>query len=103
MFSVAAGETNYDSWRTTHKEFGKVNPLVKRNANQDRVDPPCDGSTNLPPSSTVSTTGVRANAWGLCSSRTRTGTYCKLSYATGVRWKGRWCQPYYGYKRCVLK
>jgi hypothetical protein len=94
---------NPDSWTKTHKEIGKVCPLVKRTGNNDVYDPANDGSTNAPPSSTVSATGVVANAFGLCPSGTPTGTYCKLSYATGINWTGRWCQPYYGSQRCVLK
>jgi hypothetical protein len=85
------------------KEFGKVCPLVKnQGTNKGYVDPAGDGSTNLPPSSTVSATGVTANAWGLCPSSASTGTYCKLYYATGVNYTGRKCQYYYGYKRCLL-
>ena len=93
---------NESSWRTTHKEFGKVCPLVKRIGNQDLVDPPGDGSTNAPPSSTVSASGVTANAFGLCPSSTWSGTFCKLSYATGVNYTGRQCQYYYGQNRCLL-
>lgn len=93
---------NSDSWRNAHKEFGKVCPLIKRNADADLVDPPGDGSTNLPSSSTVSVTGVVANAYGLCPVFAPIGTYCKLSYATGINWTGRKCQLYTGYKRCLL-
>ena len=100
---VEANPTNYDSWRTAHKEFGKQCPLVKRVGNDDIYDPPGDGSTNAPPSSTVSSWGVVANAWGICPSGAWQGTYCKLSYATGVNWTGRWCRYYYGANRCVLK
>ncbi|MBN1918931.1 MAG: hypothetical protein JW889_13575 [Verrucomicrobia bacterium] len=102
-YYVVPGE-NPDSWTTAHKEVGKVCPLVKRVANQDVYDPPNDGSTNLPPSSTVSGSGVKANAFGLCPTGTVTSTWCKLSYAVGINWnKARWCQAYYGNQRCVLK
>jgi hypothetical protein len=93
---------NYDSWRTVHKEFGKECPLIKRVGNRDIVDPPGDGSTNSPPSLTVSATGVTANAFGNCPAGTTTGKYCKLSYATGVNYTGRSCQVYYGSMRCLL-
>ena len=99
---VFAGATNYASWRTTHKEFGKECPLVKRIANQDIVDPPGDGSTNEPPSVTVSATGVSANAFGICPTGSTVGAFCKLSYATGVNYTGRSCQTYYGSLRCLL-
>jgi hypothetical protein len=99
---VFAGAVNYASWRTTHKEFGKECPLIKRQGNRDIIDPPGDGSTNQPPSATVSSTGVTANAFGLCPTGTSAGTYCKLSYATGVNYTGRTCQTYYGSLRCLL-
>jgi len=92
-----------DSWKLAHKEFGKQCPLVKRHGNSDWVDPPGDGSTNLPPSDTVSATGVVANAWGICPTGTPAGTYCKLSYATGVNWTGRRCTSYWGSLRCLLE
>lgn len=94
--------TNYSSWRTTHQEFGKECPLIKRIANKDIIDPPGDGSTNDPPSVTVSASGVTANAFGICPAGTAVGTYCKLSYATGVNYTGRTCQIYYGSLRCLL-
>jgi hypothetical protein len=99
---VFAGATNYASWRTTHQEFGKECPLVKRIGNKDIIDPPGDGSTNAPPSVTVSATGVTANAFGICPTGTTVGSYCKLSYATGVNYTGRTCQTYYGSLRCLL-
>lgn len=98
---VVAGTTNYDSWLETQKQFGKECSLIKRIANKDLVDPPGDGSTNDPPSATVSDTGVRANAWGLCPTGTPLGMFCKLSYATGVNWTGRTCQLYNGGIRCL--
>jgi len=103
-FEVTAA-TNYDSWADTHKEFGKVCPLVKRvgTDGKDTVDPPCDGSTNDPPSSTVSATGVVANAFGNCLSTTPSWTPCKLYYATGVNWTGRVCLWVSGVKQCVLR
>lgn len=97
-----AGPLNYDSWRKTHMEFGKECPLVKRLANKDIVDPPGDGSTNAPVSATVSASGVSANAFGICPTGSTSGTYCKLSYATGVNYTGRTCQVYYGSLRCLL-
>lgn len=104
VFEVAVTPETWEAWDTVHKEIGKVCPLAHRQGvNKDYVDPAGDGSTNLPQSSTVSTTGVRANAFGLCPTGTATGTYCKLSYATGVNWTGRWCQTYYGQLRCLLK
>jgi hypothetical protein len=90
------------SWKVAHKEFGKQCPLVKRHGNSDWVDPPGDGSTNLPPSRTVSATGVRANAWGLCPYGTPPETHCMLSYATGINWKGRRCSNYWGALRCLV-
>jgi hypothetical protein len=90
-----------DSWKLAHKEFGKQCPLVKRHGNSDWVDPPGDGSTNLPPSDTVSATGVVADAWGLCPTGTPVTTHCKLSYATGINWTGRRCANYWGYLRCL--
>jgi|GEM_PF-2531988 len=99
---VLVGETNHDSWVDVQKEFSKECPLVKRLANKDIIDPPGDGSTNDPPSQTVSATGVTANAFGVCPIGTVPGTYCKLSYATGVNYTGRTCQVYYGSLRCLL-
>jgi hypothetical protein len=93
---------NEPSWRTTHQEFGKECPLIKRLGNRDIIDPPGDGSTNLPSSQTVSASGVTANAYGLCAPGTAVNTYCKLSYATGVNYTGRTCQLYYGSLRCLL-
>ncbi|HET9954586.1 MAG TPA: hypothetical protein VFQ61_08780 [Polyangiaceae bacterium] len=93
---------NEDSWHETHKAFAKVSALLKRFGNKDIVDPPGDGSTNLPPSGSVSSTGVVANAYGFCPAGTSAGTFCKLSYATGVNYMGRKCQYYYGYLRCLL-
>lgn len=102
-YYVVPGE-NPDSWTTTHREIGKVCPLLKRVGNKDIYDPASDGSTNLPPSSTVSASGVRANAFGLCPSGTNEDAWCKLSYAAGINWnKARWCQMSGGYLRCVLK
>lgn len=99
---VIAGSANFDSWLEVQKQFGKECPLIKRIANKDLVDPPSDGSSSLPPSSTVSAIGVRANAFGLCTS-VQVGSFCKLSYATGVNWdKARICQTYSGAVRCVL-
>jgi hypothetical protein len=95
--------TNDGSWKTTHKEFGKECPLLKTVGNRDIIDPPGDGSTMLPPSTTVSATGVKADSFGRCPTGTTVGTYCKLSYATGVNYTGRWCQYYYGSLKCVLK
>jgi hypothetical protein len=93
---------NTSSWRTTHREFAKECPLVRAILNTDAIDPPGDGSTSLPPSTTVSATGVTANAYGLCPAGTPSMTYCKLSYATGVNWTGRKCTLYYGSMRCLL-
>jgi hypothetical protein len=93
---------NAASWTTVHREFGKECPLIKRVGNRDIVDPPGDGSTMLPPSQTVSSSGVTANAYGLCPTGTPVGTYCKLSYATGVNYSGRKCQLYYGSLRCLV-
>lgn len=99
---VIAGPVNHDSWRDTQKEFGKECPLIKRIGNKDIVDPPGDGSTNDPPSATVSASGVTANAFGICPTGTTTGTFCKLGYATGINYTGRSCQVYYGSLRCLL-
>ena len=68
---VTVTEDTYDSWRATHKYFGQQCPLIKRLANLDYIDPSGDGSTNLPQSSTVSTTGVRANPYGICPAYAR--------------------------------
>lgn len=104
VFEVVASPETWDAWDDVHKEIAKVCPLVNRHGtDKDLVDPAGDGSTNLPPSETVSSTGVRANAFGICPAGTATGAYCMLSYATGINWTGRWCQPYYGQLRCVLK
>jgi hypothetical protein len=99
---IFVGETNHDSWVKVQDEFSKECPLVKRLANKDIIDPPGDGSTNNPPSQTVSATGIVANAFGNCPSYTYPGTYCKLSYATGVNYTGRSCQSYYSSLRCLL-
>jgi len=99
---VFAGATNYASWRDVHQEFGKECPLIKRIGNKDIIDPPGDGSTNAPASITVSATGVSANAFGICPTGSTIGTFCKLSYATGVNYTGRYCQAYYGSLRCLL-
>ncbi|HEY5956949.1 MAG TPA: hypothetical protein VIV60_10370, partial [Polyangiaceae bacterium] len=90
------------SWVKVQKELSKECPLVKRNGNKDIVDPPGDGSTNEPVSVTVSATGVAANAFGNCPAGSGAGTYCKLSYATGVNYAGRMCTVYYGSLRCLL-
>jgi hypothetical protein len=99
---VFPGTLNYASWRTAHQEFGKECPLIKRIGNKDIIDPPGDGSTNAPPSVTVSATGVTANAFGNCPTGTTVGSFCKLSYATGVNYTGRTCSVYYGSLRCLL-
>lgn len=96
------GGVNDDSWRAVHMAFGKRCPLVKRLGNRDVVDPPGDGSTNEPASTTVSSTGVRANALQLCPAGTPVGTYCKLYSSTGVNYTGRTCQLYYGRLICAL-
>lgn len=93
---------NLSSWRAVHREFGRECPLVRSLLNTDVIDPPGDGSTDAPPSETVSATGVVANAYGLCATGTPMGTFCKLSYAAGVNWTGRSCQYYYGHHRCLL-
>ena len=99
---VFATEVNHDSWVTMQKEFGKECPLIKRIANKDIIDPPGDGSTNDPPSQTVSSFGVVANAFGICPAGSYAGEYCKLSYSTGINYTGRTCQVYYGSLRCLL-
>jgi hypothetical protein len=99
---VFPGTTNIASWRATHAAFGAECPLVRSLLNTDAVDPPGDGSTNSPPSSSVSASGVRANSYGLCSGDAWEGRHCKLSYASGVNWTGRKCQTYYGNLRCLL-
>jgi hypothetical protein len=99
VFPVAP---NADSWREVQKQFSKECPLVKRLGNHDIIDPPGDGSTNLPPSQTVSSTGVTANAFGLCPTGTYSGTFCKLSSGSGINYTGRSCQYYYGSLRCLL-
>lgn len=99
---IFVGEENHESWVKVQKEFSKECPLVKRLGNKDLIDPPGDGSTNDPPSATVSATGVAANAFGFCPTGTYPGTYCKLSYAEGVNYTGRTCQIYYGSLRCLL-
>jgi len=93
---------NDASWRKTHMAFGKQCPLVKRLGNLDIVDPPGDGSTNEPVSTTVSATGVRANALQLCPAGTSVGTYCKLYSSYGLNYSGRSCQLYYGRLICAL-
>lgn len=97
-----AGSVNFDSWVKTQKEFSKECPLIKRIGNKDTVDPPGDGSTNDPPSATVSELRVTANSWELCPSGTSVGTFCKLSYATGVNYTGRMCMLYYDSTHCLL-
>jgi hypothetical protein len=99
---VFTNGVNQASWLSVQKAFGKECPLIKRTGNRDLIDPPGDGSTNLPASSTVSATGVTANAFGICAAGTPALTYCKLSYSTGVRYTGRKCQVYYGSLRCLL-
>lgn len=99
---IFVNETNHDSWVKVQNAFGKECPLVKRLENKDIIDPPGDGSTNDPPSLTVSASGVTANAFGNCASSAYPGTYCKLSYATGINYTGRSCQVYYGSLRCLL-
>jgi hypothetical protein len=99
---VFVGATNHDSWVKVQKEFSKECPLVKRLANKDIIDPPGDGSTSDPTSETVSSTGVTANAFGLCPAGTPMWTYCKQYNATGVNFTGRACQPYYNSLRCLL-
>ena len=95
---------NPDSWDETIKQFGKECPLVKRMDQKNSIDPGGDGSTNRVTRATLARQGVTANAWGLCPAGVPTGTYCMLSYATGTYYAGtRWCQPYRGYKRCLLK
>jgi hypothetical protein len=90
------------SWDATHKAFGKVCPGLKKLASSNDFDPAGDGSTNDPPSSTVSATGVKALSNGLCPAYAPVGTYCKLSYASGTNWTGRKCKYWYGAKRCLL-
>jgi hypothetical protein len=102
-YLVIGAGTADGSWKTSYKEFGKQCPLVKFHAANDMIDPPGDGSTNLPPSRTVSATGVVANAWGLCPAGTPEGTHCKLSYATGINWTGRRCTNYWGALRCLVE
>lgn len=99
---IFIGEDNHKSWVKVQDAFSKECPLVKRLANKDFVDPPGDGSTNDPASETVSASGVTANAFGVCPTGTYPGTYCKLSYATGINYAGRTCQVYYGSLRCLL-
>ena len=89
-------------WKATQKAFAQECPLIKTNGNHYIIDPPGDGSTNLPPSATVSAWGIRANAFGTCPTGSWPGLWCKLSYATGINWTGRSCQSYYGYMRCLL-
>ncbi len=90
------------AWKTTQKEFAQECALIKTNGNHYIIDPPGDGSTNDPPSETVSAWGVQANAFGLCPSWAWPGLFCKLSYATGAYWTGRRCQTYWGALRCLL-
>lgn len=99
---VFATDVNHDSWVTVQKEFSKECSLLKRIGNKDVVDPPGDGSTNDPPSQTVSSFGVVANAFGICPSGSYAGEFCKLSYSTGINYTGRSCQVYYGSLRCLL-
>jgi hypothetical protein len=99
---VFPGTANIASWRAAHAAFAAECPLVRSLLNTDAVDPPGDGSTNSPPSSSVSASGVRANSYGLCGGDAWEGRHCKLSYASGVNWTGRKCQTYYGYMRCLL-
>jgi hypothetical protein len=99
---IFIGTTNKDSWLETQKQFSKVCPLIKRTANKNYVDPAGDGSTNLPASDTVSASGVRANAYGMCPSGSSASMFCKLSYATGLNYVGRKCQYYSGALRCLL-
>lgn len=99
---VFTNGVNQASWVTVQKEFGKECPLIKRIGNKDIVDPPGDGSTNDPPSQTVSAFGVTANAFGNCPTSSYAGQFCKLSYATGINYTGRSCQVYYGSMRCLL-
>jgi len=94
--------TNITTWRKVHAAFAAECPLVRSLLNTDVIDPPGDGSTNAPPSETVKTSGVVANAYGLCPSSAVMGTFCKLSYAEGVNWTGRTCQYYNGRQRCLL-
>ncbi len=90
--------TNQASWTATHTAFGKQCLLVRRVGDHDIIDPPGDGSTNAPVSATVSASGVRADVFGRCSCP---WCYCKLSYATGVRYTGRLCLPYNSQYRCL--
>ncbi|MGC4064745.1 MAG: hypothetical protein QM784_08905 [Polyangiaceae bacterium] len=99
---ILVGATNQDSWLETQKQFSKVCSLIKRTANRDFVDPAGDGSTNNPPSATVSASGVRANAFGNCPTGIQQDTFCKLSYATGINYTGRTCRLYNGATRCLL-
>jgi hypothetical protein len=100
---VQTDGVNEKSWKTAHKEFGKECPLIKTAGNRDVIDPPGDGSTNDPPSQTVSATGVRADVWGMCPRFSWPGLHCKLSYATGINFTGRACAYYNGLLRCLLK
>lgn len=100
-YAVLTNGVNDHSWKTAHKEFGKECPLIKVNGDKYDIDPPGDGSTT-DQLSAVSSTGVRANAFGICPSGTAIGTYCMMNYATGDYYAGRWCQPYLGSARCVL-
>ena len=100
-FEVYPNSVNPASWRAVHKAFAKECPLVGALGNTDAVDPPGDGSTNSPPSRSVSAKGIRANSYGLCPARSE-GEYCKLSSASGANWVGRSCQAYYGKTRCLV-
>ena len=102
LCTVTVTPETEDSWDTTRKALHQIVPALKDLGNEDSYDPG-DGSTNRAPSSTVSATGVVANAYGICPSWAPVGTYCKLSYATGINWTGRWCQFLGGRKRCLLK
>jgi hypothetical protein len=99
---VEPDSENLASWLEVHEAYGNESPLVRVDGNPNLIDPPGDGSTNLPASKTISASGVRADAFGLCPTGTPAGTYCKLSYATGVNWTGRSCQMWYGRLRCLL-
>jgi hypothetical protein len=100
--ALIVGSTNAKSWKKTQDSFSKVCSLIKKVGNDDFVDPAGDGSTNDPVSSTVRATGVTANAYGYCPTGASSGTYCKLSYATGVRFAGRSCRYYANAMRCLL-
>jgi hypothetical protein len=100
-YTVTTNGVNDHSWKTTRKEFGQECPLVKFNGDKDEIDPPGDGSTALIQNA-ASTTGVRANAFGLCPSGTTLGTSCMLSYASYSYYLGRKCQAWGGTNSCLL-